>query len=359
MGVTQVSGTMRIATGLGLMAVVIWMGYEQRSLWCLAIAGPAFTVSFVTGKLRAWRYAASVGKMKSALAGLPATLLIQTILVGLLYLIGFGVGAIARRNVDIQPFGQLDWALPLIAGLIGAVAGIAIDQLEGKPDTAVPIYNAPDKPSLYPEGDDEDSVAPRFDREILEGPVTPESFYNGIHYSHGTYTPREGTGSDYDGTPNEKSLGRTPQQIAEHEARLQRPLPEGLKALYAVQNGGSVNDVCWPRPGVSGPCSYEDMITPFSGYNDLYPIETIRTVYDSTTDFADPESDADQFPGGCLNMLILAQWYRETLFLDYNEPGAPRVGFVDFDHADDWAEKCVWWPDFETFFAELRHYRDV
>ena len=361
MGVTPVSGTMRLAMGFGLMAVVLWMGFEQRALWCLPILGVAFTASFVTGKLRAWRVAAQQGKTGSALAGLPLTFVIQMVLVGLTYLVGFGVGAIYRRGVDIQPFGLLDWALPIGAGLLGAVTGIVIDRLEGKPDTVLPTWAGGEKVLLHPDENGETDEAGTPDLEVLAGPVTPQSFYAGIHYSHGTYDHSVAGASTYDGSPNEKSMGRTGAQMAEQEARLGRTLPGGLKALYAVQNGGSVNQVCWPKTGAIGPAHFKNVIMPFSGYNDLYPVELIRTVYDSVTDYADPDSDRDDFPDGCLNMLILAQWYRETLFLDYTQPGEPRIGFVDFDTNADggWASACQWWPDFETFFSSLRHYKDV
>lgn len=57
-------------------------------------------------------------------------------------------------------------------------------------------------------------------------------------------------------------------------------------------------------------------------------------------------------------MIVLAQWYRETLFLDYDQPGAPRAFYTDFDRYDVNGNRgaIIWWKDFETFFAALRHY---
>ena len=108
------------------------------------------------------------------------------------------------------------------------------------------------------------------------------------------------------------------------------------------------------------PTRYNHVIMPFGGYNDLVPAESLRTVWETVCDYADPNSpdDAAQFPPGAKAMIVLAQWYRETLFLDYNQPGAPRVGFTDFDRfkLDGSRDDIVWWKDFETFFAALRHY---
>jgi hypothetical protein len=90
------------------------------------------------------------------------------------------------------------------------------------------------------------------------------------------------------------------------------------------------------------------------------PCETLRTVFGSVTDYADPDDaeQADMFPDGCKRFIILAQWYRHTLFLDYSASDTPSVGFVDFDHTD-WQAHCVRWSSFEEFFAALRHYETV
>ena len=57
-------------------------------------------------------------------------------------------------------------------------------------------------------------------------------------------------------------------------------------------------------------------------------------------------------------MIILAQWYRHTLFLDYGAGDTPSVGFVDFDDTD-WQAHCVRWPSFDDFYSLLRHYETV
>ena len=185
-------------------------------------------------------------------------------------------------------------------------------------------------------------------------PPSLETFFDGIHYSHSETV--EGGETDY--SPNQSSAGGA-NKIAVAEAQLDRQLPEKLRAIYRVQNGGSVNSLCIPPHASKGLPSLENILTPFSGYNDLNPLERLTTVHESFLSFADPEDDyyASYFKGGVENMIVLAQWYVETLFLDYNQPGEPRVGFVDFDQ-DDWPEKVRWWPSFETFFSELRHYSE-
>lgn len=64
------------------------------------------------------------------------------------------------------------------------------------------------------------------------------------------------------------------------------------------------------------------------------------------------------FPKDCTKTVVLAKWYRHTLFLGYNTGSEPSVGFVDFE-IDDWQNACVRWPDFAAFFSELRHFESV
>ena len=57
-------------------------------------------------------------------------------------------------------------------------------------------------------------------------------------------------------------------------------------------------------------------------------------------------------------MVVLTQYYRETLFLDYRVAGRVSVGFVDFDDKD-WPERIITWESFDEFFDSLRRYESV
>lgn len=185
---------------------------------------------------------------------------------------------------------------------------------------------------------------------MLPQALTSQTFYTGIHYGHATPTEEGG----YDGTPNAESAG-TPERIAAAEARLGVSLPEGLRALYRVQNGGEACNLALPL--VPQPRRFEDILTPFGGYEDLHPTESLATAWEGFLAFATPQDEAMAylFCNGTDRMVVLSQWYRRTLFLDYNGPGAPSVGHVDFDDPD-WANRVRRWPDFEAFFAQLRRF---
>jgi hypothetical protein len=342
MNMSWPSIALRIFTGLGIVGIVGWTGFSGFSPYVIPVMGMAFTIVFVVGKLASWRRALAGGQIGAAVRGLPITFLIQTILVALIYLVGLGLGALFAPGREIQAFATGDLLWPVIVVLGGSALGLIIFLLE-KPTARV---NSTDNEL----GDEPADV-------IVEAAiVTPETFYVGIHYTHGTYTDAaNGEGSrEYDGTPNENSAG-SEEKILAAEARLKVRLPDALRGLYLVQNGGSVANLCVAKPGVSNPQTFEDVMMPFGGYDDLYPTEMLRTVFDAICDYADP-TESEEFPEQSEKLIILAQWYRETLFLDYRAGDVPSVGFADFDDAG-WRERQFFWASFDTFWGELRLYR--
>ncbi len=347
MSMTAATIFLRIATGLGFVLVGGAAGYVHRSPLIIPVLAIGFAAAYVAGKQRAWRHSLSTKGWRGTLAQIPSTYVAQVFLVGLLYLIGFGLGALVRGKVDLAAFGRVDVGIAVWTGVIGVAFGLAIDQLEKRKSVT-----SPDETFTF--GDDTDMEAQRADINLLDTPVQPHSLFRSIHYTHDTSDEADG---EYDGTPNEKSAG-SDAKIAAAEARLGVVFPEGLRAIYRVQNGGSINSVCVLKAGITQTQSYDDVIMPFSGYDDLEPLERVRPLFDAISDYAEPDTQPEEFPEGCKQMMILAQWYRETLFLDYSNPGAPRVGFTDFDNEAP-LEKAVWWEDFDAFFASLRHYEDA
>jgi hypothetical protein len=333
MGVSKQSGALRIVTGLGLVAFAIAAGALQRSPWLLPFLGAGFTSAYLFGQLRSWRRARNTGTLRRYWLQIPADFAVQLGLVSVLYLIGFGLGALVSGRVAIAPFAPGDVIWPLAIGVLGAIFGLMIDRMEGHPSTLIPAW--------LNTGDDA-AEAPRADFRMLPDPVTVDNFF----------APPSGEAPDEPGCSED--------DITRAEARLGRALPDLLIALYRLRNGGSVNYLCIPKPGHEETTYYNHVFMPFSGYDELTPASRLRTVWESVTDYADPDNpdDADQFPPGAKAMVILAQWYRETLFLDYNQPGAPRVGFSDFDRFDTEGNRdpITWWKDFDTFFAALRIY---
>jgi hypothetical protein len=342
---------LRLLAGFFLLASALSAGALARSPSIALPLTLTFTVAYVLGRWPAWSSALNMQRPMRLAGQLSITLAVQAVMVSVLYLIGRGgaamFGSTGTRALSTWDLGYCSIVTVVGLGLGGIVAwrersnSFAADSARADTtghDGAAPAWSPPDEIRLLPE------------------PVTLGSFFSGIHYTHARY---DGPENSYNGTPNADSAGAD-EKIAAAEARLGITMPDGLRAVYRTQNGGSINHLCVPKPGIETYRMFDDIVTPFSGYEDLLPCECLRMLFESITDFADPD-DAEQaamFPDGCKRFVVLAQWYRHTLFLDYSASDTPSVGFVDFDHLD-WQTHCMRWTDFDEFFAALRHYETV
>jgi len=333
--VTALSGTLRMIAGIGLLIGAGAAGYLARSPWIILLFGAMFTVSFVIGRWSRWQMAAKAGMLSKALLGIPVTFLVQCVLVGILYLIGFGLGALIGRSDGIAALSMVDVKAAAALMVFGGGLGLIVNLLERAGSVTEPG-------SLSSDSADDQSSAPEFPITVETASITPDRFF--FRYANDTA---------------EVTPPASIEQVAAAEARLGVTLPDLLKQLYALQDGGGVNNLIVVEPDETPPAGVETMFNPFSGYNDLYKTEHLQTARDTFLNFAEPEDEdyAELFQNGTDQLVVLAQWYQETLFLDYRQPGEPSVGFVDFDHRL-WNEQIRTWPDFETFFSRLHHYED-
>jgi hypothetical protein len=171
-----------------------------------------------------------------------------------------------------------------------------------------------------------------------------ETFFQGEHYSQ-----------------DENSQPVTDETLSAKETELGVKLPETLKRLYKIQNGGSSMDLWVPceRDHFQAEAGH---INVFPGYDDMLPLEHIHTLKDNFENWADFEDESEEFPVDSHKMIVLAQYYRATLFLDARGPGEPKVGFTDFDNTPQptssgaWEnhEETFWWDNFDAFFSDLR-----
>lgn len=337
---TLISGTLRMLAGLALVVAAIFAGYSARSPWIIPILGVAYTVSFVFGRWRRWQVAARSGMLAKAMAVVPLTLLIQCVLVGVLYLIGYGVGAMLGERVGFEPLAlntDVLWAACL--GFGAGLAGLVIASIE-QPDLKKSRAPIPAVESAETDSGPELIIDPT--------PVMIETFYKGVHYSHRTHQKR---GPD----KIKPKAFVTAQQIADKEAELGVAFPALLRALYLKQNGGYVG---WlfvaakpnPRP------TFDDWRGAFSiDYSDLLPLERVQTLWDSYANFVDM-NDPDEIeeygvPTNAKQIIVLSQRYMDCTVLDYSQPGPPRAGVVDYDSIN---EPDVWFDTFEDLFAALR-----
>ena len=323
---TRLSGSLRLITGAALLIGVITAGYLGHSPLIIAPLSIAFTISFAIGRLKRWQAAIKQQGAHRLAIGICATFMSQFLLVALLYLIGLGLGTLLSGYETLSAFGQGDWLWAFWLGMFGAAAGLMISKLEHAPQHT----------------HDPQTGQPSYPVRILEAPVTPKTFFS---------PP----------TSEDGMTGVSEADLVATETRLGVKLPGTLCEIFRQQDGGHLRVMGIPKPDKAAPFGIDDMLNPFSGYNDLHACTQLQNLAESFLSFADPEDEESYgalFKNGTENMVLLAQWYLESLFLDYNQVGEPRVGFVDFDQ-ENWLEQVIWWPSFDDFFAALRFYEDI
>lgn len=119
------SGVMRGLTALAVIGTAAYAGFVHRSPWIIALLALSFTVLYIAGKFPQWRDVARTEGAGAVLKAVLVTLPVQTIMAGICYLVGLGVGVlVARREIA----GSLEtFDVTLASGLL--VFGIATSAL--------------------------------------------------------------------------------------------------------------------------------------------------------------------------------------------------------------------------------------
>lgn len=341
---STILGIARITLGLTLLAGVFWFGWAGTSpTWILALAA-VFTINFGLGRWRAWTQAYKDKAIHKALVAQLGTCAIQSILVSLFFFAGSGVGAIwspAQLPTETSTFFIIFSFFTISLGLAIALGehfgpGDPIQVAQRNIDEMTKTIYTPQTNSSPPL-----RTAP----DVTWNPVKiDKTFFQAAHYSQG-----------------DNASMATDEDISAVEGKLGVKLPPTLKQLYKIQSGGSSMDL-WV------PCQRDHFqaelghINVFPGYDDMLPLDHIHTLKDNFENWANFETEPEEFPVDSHKIIVLAQYYRHTLFLDARGPGAPKVGFTDFDNTPDhtssggWEthDETFWWNSFDDFVADLR-----
>ncbi|MGO1068905.1 hypothetical protein [Lysobacter sp. CA199] len=121
---------LRIIVALMVVGIPIYAGVLYRSPWIVAPLTLSFTALYVSGKIKQWKLLASSQGTAGVIKALLLTLPIQAVLVGIFYLMGLGIGAIAGNHGLAERLDGFD--LMLAGGLLvlGLAAGTAIHASE-------------------------------------------------------------------------------------------------------------------------------------------------------------------------------------------------------------------------------------
>lgn len=331
---TRRVGGLRLTAAVTIVVAMMTAGWLHRSPWVVALVAPVFTVLYALGKWDAWKAAWRAGGAKRIVLATLVTLPIQAIVAGVLYLIGLGLG---RLVTGFRPMTALTAADVLAAGILfalGVTVSAAIIRLENATST-------PETEANTMTDDVELDIDPR--------PLTLDTFFT----SPGYWRPNtardavEGRGA----TVEKPSLSASEGMIVTAEERLGIRLPETLRMLYGVMNGGYVDWLYVPLKSDPQPV-YDDWRGAFSiDYSSLVPVEKLRTVAEHYDDFTD---DPDDIPANAKDLIVLQARYGDMTLLDYSGGPQPRVLIVDFDKYGDDDPVDIAFDDFDAFFSALR-----
>ncbi|MGJ7575096.1 SMI1/KNR4 family protein [Variovorax sp. RB2P76] len=336
---SSVSGALRIVAGMTVVVALMVAGYLGRSPWIVVLATPALTLLYALGKFRQWQMAWRAGGSKSIGLGVLATLPVQLGLGCVFYLMGRGLASLVAP-APIVAFGTGDVLGVGLVFLIGLACSLAIIKLEGR---AMGLRDARTAPVV----DQTVSPTEEVELDMDPRPLTPETFFQ----SPGYWRPDplrealEGRGKRV----AKPALAASDAEIATAEERIGFRLPESLRALYRMLDGGYVGTLYVPLKTDPGPV-YDDWRGAFSiDYSSLSPLTGLRTVRAHYEDFTD---DPDDMPTHADKLLVLQARYGDMTLLDYSRPGEPQVSIVDFDRNGDLAD--ISFESFDDFFLALR-----
>jgi hypothetical protein len=259
---SKLAGGLRITMALTVVVAMIAAGWLHRSPWLIALVTPAFTVLYALGKWNAWTAAWRAGGAKQIALATAVALPIQAVVAGVFYLLGLGLG---RLFTGYAPIAALSAADAFGAGVlfaIGVAISAAIIRLEGVPSQSfdAEVTTPTEEPEL----------------DIDPTPLTLGTFFKSPGYwrRNASRQALEERGAIVEKPP----LAASEDMIAAAEARLGIRLPETLRTLYGVMNGGHVGWLYVPLTANPKPV-YDDWRGAFSiDYSSLAPLEELRTV---------------------------------------------------------------------------------
>lgn len=309
----------RIVSGFTIFAVILSIGLFAYSPWNIPIIAIPCAVMYILGKEISRIVFFKLDHVKQC-TFLAKTYISQLIFCAVMYVFGRGMNGLILHNAD-RNFSPTDLIFALGLFILGTVNEVLFVCFKPKPVAITPV--APPKSYII---------------NFEPGPITVDNFYSNPFWGH---------------KDNLDLIKGDIKKIEAAETRLGVTFPPLLKELYLKQNGGTAMDLY--VPAVDNPSNSADdwraVFSPGSEY--LCPTERLCNLKENYLLSMDEDEIEQQ--GALLKdaekYIVLCQRYLDVTFLDYSEPGEPRVGVVDFEKVDP---KDVWFDNFEQFFQALR-----
>lgn len=184
---------------------------------------------------------------------------------------------------------------------------------------------------------------------IDPNPITADTLFSGPARSESTREALAFRGDRVEKAPCAADEGA----IVAAETKLGVRLPETLRRIYAMRNGGYVGHLVAPRVGAPRPVFDEWRGAFAPDYSSLRPVERLETVASS---YEDVDIEPEDVPADAARLVILQARYGDMTLLDYTASDRdPAVLLVVYDSGDDPID--MRFPDFDTFLGALRRDR--
>jgi len=195
---------LRLVIALGVLLFPALLGWHYRNPALIPIVGALYVPLYFLGKMGAWQAIGYAPTRSAILRSLPITFAIQSVLAGAFYLIGLGLGALFGDASSVAALDTQDaiWVAVFLVATLPVTAYIAY----GERHVAQPSAHRENGQTPTAIEEDKDLSTPNDDIVTGDGDefgiytrsVTPETFYNGQHFSCLLYTspsPRDRTRS--------------------------------------------------------------------------------------------------------------------------------------------------------------------
>lgn len=337
---------LRLFIGAIILVFPTLLGWYFRSPLLIPLLGALYVPLYFLGKTHAWQAISHLPSRNALLRAVPVTFAVQCVLVGVLYLIGLGLGTLFTDRAMAGGIAAQDIAW------LGSVAVIALPIsafiVFTERDTATPV---PARVKPNPEVSDKDDFV-ALDREI-----TPQTFYRGPHFSRPNYARTAMVDVlDHSGAkPKRAPKAASAAMLAQTEERLGVKLPQTLREIYLIQDGGALPTYFVPKY-LGAPKTDEGWVSAFAhDYNDLRPLAQLASLYDDYIQDFDPEysdpAEKDAWIPSSEKLIILTARSGYGTALDYRSGPEPGVLLFDNNHSTPELKR---FETFDEFFAALR-----
>jgi len=362
----------RLIFGAILIPMPIVMGAIGASPYNIFILAILFSIFMTVGRIEVHRKNSPLYSRKDWIRLGSQTLITQLILTTILFLLGLGGSAIFGSRIGSMAIERLDLLimsgfslllLPMMISIYRQEHRKGVKKNQGSLVRASGFTTAEDLLDVNDDisGDSADAQ----DGNIIPAPLTLNNFYRGFHFSESNPVrwalkdERDANGDKYKRYP----IGASEARIAETEKRLGFRLPETLRALYKIRDGGSVPDRL-VRISDDPIDEYGDEYDNFFGafaddYNVLNGLAELETLRDNYLEY-DSEEDSEDWIEKSERYVYLAMRMTRGTALDYSQCGdqdEPGVAMFDTENGKDKAI-LAHFDSFDEFLAACHKYVD-